>query len=71
MYTEIHTDTSYFNQDTKQSSELQVKMQKNHEVHVSLHMTDIASYTQVLARCLKLNNLKGSSLVSVVSILQH
>jgi len=38
MFTEIFTDISYFNQDTKQSSYIHFKMQKNHKVHVSLHM---------------------------------
>ena len=37
----------------------------------SLHTIHYALHTQVLARCPKLNNLKGSCLVSVLGILQH
>jgi len=47
------------------------KYRKNDKGHVSLHTLDVAPHTQVLARCPKLNNLKGSSLVSVVLLLQY
>ena len=41
------------------------------QVHVSLHTVHVAPHTKVLARCPKLNNLKGSSLMSPVPILQQ
>jgi len=40
-------------------------------IDVSLHTVPYAPHIQVLARCPKLNNLKGSCLVSVLGILQH
>jgi len=40
-------------------------------IQVSLHTVHHTPHTQVLARCPKLNNRKGSCLVSVLDIPQH
>ena len=39
MHTEIHVDISHFNQDTKQSSALRVKMQTTHKIFSQLSTT--------------------------------